>query len=428
MVSPRKAHFIVLQCVAVTLFAQESEWVIFDTTNSLLPHNQVQAIASDSSYVWIGTANGLARYDGAQWTTYDTSSSPLPSANITALATTGKGKVWVGTDHGIAHFDGMAWLVFDPTNTTLPDASCSAITVDANGIVWGGTEHGLVRWDGVQWTVYSDTTTPFVEPLVLSLAADAHGSVWFGTWDAFAFRGRLWKHEGSSWTNVRLDLNALPSSFPEAIAIMHDGTVWLGTSGTTGGNLVNVTGTEWIAFNRLNSGLPPGGISSLAVDGSTLWIGTGSGLVRYDGNTWTTYNEQNSELPDDFVLTVAVDTKGNTWAGTLSGGVAVFRQGGVVADAPDTETGTPHTITLLQNYPNPFNGTTTIRFSLPSKMFVSLRVYDLLGMEVSTLVDETLEKGEHTRQWDAPAASSGIYYYRLHTPSATRTNALVVLR
>ena len=422
------ALFIVFQFVATTLRAQEPEWVVFDSTNSPLPHNQVQAIASDSSFVWIGTANGLARYDGRHWITHDTSNSPLPSANITALATAGRGRVWIGTDHGIAFYDGSAWLVFDSTITPVSHHPVRAIARDAGGNVWAGTEHGLARWDGSQWTIYSDTTTPFVEPLVLSLAADPHGSIWFGTWDPFAFRGRLWRHEGSSWTNARLDLNALPSSFPEAIAVTDDGMVWLGTSGTTGGNLVNVTGTPWVAYNRLNSGLPPGGISSLATDGPVLWIGTGGGLVRYDGIMWTTYDAENSELPEDFVLSVAVDTKGNTWAGTLTGGVAVYKQGGVVANAPDRETGTPNTIMLMQNYPNPFNGTTTISFRLPSQMFVSLRVYDVLGREVSTLVNETLGAGEHARQWDAPAASSGTYYCRFHTPLGSRMIRIVVLR
>lgn len=428
MAHPFRVLAFVLQFLAVTLFAQNPEWVVFDASNSPLPHNQVQAIASDSSSVWLGTANGLARYNGSLWTTYDTSNSPLPSATITALATTGKGEVWIGTEMGVASYDGTTWKVFDASNTPLPDHAVTSLVRDTAGNIWVGTEHGLARWDGMHWATYSDTTTPFVEPLVLSLAADAHGSIWFGTWDPFAFRGRVWRHDGSTWTNARLDLHALPSSFPEALAVTGDGTVWMGTSGTTGGNLVNVTGTEWIAYNRLNSGLPPGGISSLAVDGSVLWIATGSGIVRYDGTSWTTYNAQNSELPEDFVLSVAVDTKGNTWAGTLAGGVAVFREGGVVTGVRDGETGKANTMVLFQNYPNPFNGTTTIRFSLPSKMFVTLRVYDLLGKEVSTLVHGTLEAGDHARQWDAMRGATGTYFCRLQTPLATRTSRLVLIR
>jgi ligand-binding sensor domain-containing protein len=423
-----RALFIVLCFIPSALLAQRPEWVVFDTTNSPLPHNQIQAIASDSAYVWIGTANGLARYDGAHWTTYDTSNSPLPSANITALSPTGKGTVWIGTDHGAAFYDGAAWLVYDPSNTPMPSHFFTSMAMDTGGGLWAGTEHGLARWDGMHWTVFSDTTTPFVEPLVLSLASDSHGSIWFGTWDPFGFRGRLWRHDGRTWTNTRLDLQALPSSYPEAITVMDDGTVWLGTSGTTGGNLVNVTGSEWTTYNRFNSGLPPGGISSLVADGSVLWIGTGVGLVRYDRNTWKTYDTRNSGLPEDFILSVAVDANGNTWAGTLRRGVAVFRQGGIISSMPDLEAGTPEVVVLLQNYPNPFNGSTTIRFKLSSTMFVSLRVYDLLGREVSTLVHGMLEGGEHVRRWDAGTASSGTYYCMLGTPTTTRTSIITVLR
>ncbi len=418
---------LLLQFVPHMVFSQEPAWAVFDTANSPLPHNQVQAIASDSSYVWIGTANGLARYDGAQWISYTADSTPLPSSNIRALATAGKGKVWIGTDNGIAFYDGTAWLVFDSTNFPVSGLAVTSLAMDNGGTIWAGTEHGLARWDGMQWTVFSDTTTPFVEPLVLSLASDRQGSVWFGTWDPFAFRGRLWKHAGSSWTNMRLDLNALPSSFPEAIAVMDDGRVWMGTSGTTGGHLVDVSGPEWVAYDRHNSGLPAGGISSLAAHGQALWIGTGSGLVRHDGTMWTTYNSENSELPEDVVLSVGVDAQGKIWAGTLSGGVAVFTPG-VVSDAETGDRDVPASVALLQNYPNPFNGTTTVRFRIPERMYVSLRVYDVLGREVTTLASGVLDGGEHSLPWTAPAIASGTYYCRLHTSSVTRTRALVVLR
>ena len=68
---------------------------------------------------------------------------------------------------------------------------------------------------------------------------------------------------------------------------------------------------------------------------------------------------------------------------------------------------------LDQNYPNPFNPATIISFSLPSKSFVSLRVFDALGREVSTLVSEELSGGTYTRQWNAAALPSGVYFYRL---------------
>ena len=83
---------------------------------------------------------------------------------------------------------------------------------------------------------------------------------------------------------------------------------------------------------------------------------------------------------------------------------------------------------LAQNYPNPFNPTTNISFTLPSKWLVLLKVYDLVGREVATLVSEELMAGNHTRQWNAANMSSGVYFYRLQVGSFTETKKLILLR
>ncbi|MBI5464887.1 MAG: T9SS type A sorting domain-containing protein, partial [Ignavibacteriales bacterium] len=68
---------------------------------------------------------------------------------------------------------------------------------------------------------------------------------------------------------------------------------------------------------------------------------------------------------------------------------------------------------LLQSYPNPFNPSTTIRFSLPQREHVTLKVFDVLGREVATLVNQDMNAGEHLVQFNAERLSSGIYFYRL---------------
>jgi hypothetical protein len=72
-------------------------------------------------------------------------------------------------------------------------------------------------------------------------------------------------------------------------------------------------------------------------------------------------------------------------------------------------------LVLAQNYPNPFNPSTTISFSLPSKSFVTLKVFDIIGREVTTIVSEELLAGAYSRQWNAAKMSSGIYYCRIQT-------------
>jgi len=88
----------------------------------------------------------------------------------------------------------------------------------------------------------------------------------------------------------------------------------------------------------------------------------------------------------------------------------------------------PDNYSLSQNYPNPFNQITTISFSLPIRSFVSLKVFDLAGREVSSLIFEELPAGEYTRQWNAAGFPSGVYLYRLQSGSVTLTKKLVLLK
>ena len=83
---------------------------------------------------------------------------------------------------------------------------------------------------------------------------------------------------------------------------------------------------------------------------------------------------------------------------------------------------------LSQNYPNPFNPSTTISFSLPSRSFVSLKLFDVLGREVATIISEEMSAGIYTRQWNATGMPSGVYFYRLQAGSFIDTKKLVLLR
>jgi photosystem II stability/assembly factor-like uncharacterized protein len=88
----------------------------------------------------------------------------------------------------------------------------------------------------------------------------------------------------------------------------------------------------------------------------------------------------------------------------------------------------PKVFALSQNYPNPFNPLTKISLSLPSKSFVSLKIFDLLGREVETLISEELSAGSYVRQWNAINMPSGIYFYRLQADSFIETKKLILLK
>jgi hypothetical protein len=83
---------------------------------------------------------------------------------------------------------------------------------------------------------------------------------------------------------------------------------------------------------------------------------------------------------------------------------------------------------LLQSYPNPFNPTTTIRYQLTSLAHVTLSVFDLLGREVATLVDDMEEPGEKRATFDGSALASGVYFYRLRAGDFVQTRKLVLVR
>lgn len=84
--------------------------------------------------------------------------------------------------------------------------------------------------------------------------------------------------------------------------------------------------------------------------------------------------------------------------------------------------------TLHQNYPNPFNPSTTISFTLPSRSFVSVKIFDLLGREVATVLSEQLSAGVYSRQWDASGMPSGVYFCRLEAGAFNQTKKLILLR
>jgi len=88
----------------------------------------------------------------------------------------------------------------------------------------------------------------------------------------------------------------------------------------------------------------------------------------------------------------------------------------------------PDHFSLSQNYPNPFNPTTTITFGIPVSAHVSLKIYDLMGREVATLVDAPGPAGVHTVVWNASSMPSGVYYYRLSASEFVQTRAMVLVR
>lgn len=88
----------------------------------------------------------------------------------------------------------------------------------------------------------------------------------------------------------------------------------------------------------------------------------------------------------------------------------------------------PESFELYQNYPNPFNNQTTIKFEIPEKDIVSLKLYDLTGNEIQTLINEELNRGKYSITLDANKLSSGVYFYTIQTKSFRATKKLVLIK
>jgi hypothetical protein len=94
----------------------------------------------------------------------------------------------------------------------------------------------------------------------------------------------------------------------------------------------------------------------------------------------------------------------------------------------ENEITVPEEFALEQNYPNPFNPSTTIKYSIPDNSFVTLKVYDIIGNELATLVNEERSPGSYEVSFNASEYSSGIYIYALRTDAFTQTKKMMLIK
>jgi len=141
------------------------------------------------------------------------------------------------------------------------------------------------------------------------------------------------------------------------------------------------------------------------------------------GSTWTAIPTPDSSLIFDIIFPDSLH------------GFAVGREGAIIKYIPPIinfvkgiEERIPESFSLFQNYPNPFNPSTTISYSIPADGYVTLIVYDVLGNEVASLVDEQKQSGTFDVNFNASNLSSGVYYYQIKAGEFTSTKKLVLMK
>ena len=189
--------------------------------------------------------------------------------------------------------------------------------------------------------------------------------------------------------------------------------------------LLKYDGMDWVFYNQNNSDLPAYWVRNLVIDSlNNLWM-SGEGLIKFDGVNFTHYTPANSGLYSTVIGDIQIDEFNNKWI-IHPNAISVFNEDGVTSVGVGDEL--PNNFTLLQNYPNPFNPTTNINYQLPVKSFVALKVYDVLGNEIVTLVNEEKPIGNHEITWNAEQLPSGIYFYQIQAGSFVETKKMVLVK
>ena len=99
-----------------------------------------------------------------------------------------------------------------------------------------------------------------------------------------------------------------------------------------------------------------------------------------------------------------------------------------VVDVQNNNLGVPSEFALNQNYPNPFNPTTKISFAIPQESFVTIKIYDILGKEVSKIVNQTKQAGYYSFNFDASSLSSGMYFYKIEAGNFVQTKRMLLMK
>jgi hypothetical protein len=155
-----------------------------------------------------------------------------------------------------------------------------------------------------------------------------------------------------------------------------------------------------------------------------------SGVFRStdNGDSWT---EVNNGLTNMTVLSLVVNAGGHIFAGTDGGGI--FRSVQSTTSVKEITSEMPTSFSLEQNYPNPFNSETMISYQLSKSDDVILKIYNIIGQEIRSLVDERQQVGYYTIRWDGrddsgDQVSSGLYFYTFIVSEFTQTKKALLIR
>jgi PAS domain S-box-containing protein len=259
-----------------------------------------------------GPEKPIAQYTRTVWD----SSAGLPQNSVQTILQTRDGYVWLGTEEGLVRFDGGKFEVFNHTNTpALPGSDVKSLFEASDGSLWIGTAGGIARLKDGRFTAGA-LGNGVANHRISSVTGDRAGNIWLGT-----FGGGLRRFTNGKSTAFT-SRDGLPNNFVWAVRETRDGTLWIGTNG----GLTKMTG-KGLATYTTADGLPDDQVNALLEDREgALWIGTARGLVKRRDGRFDTFTTRDG-LPNDAVTALYEDAHGALWIGT-DGGVSRRRAGG----------------------------------------------------------------------------------------------------
>jgi hypothetical protein len=390
---------IATACLLIPLDTLSAQWVQTNGASETV----VTCFAVAGTNLYAGTTSGvfLSTNNGATWSAVNTG---LKNTVISALASSGT-NIFAGTTGGVflSTDNGLSWSAVD---SGLTNTSIRALAVSGENL-FAGTPGGVFSsaTNGSSWSVTKETNS--VNALAVSgtlIIAALNGSI-ASTSDC----GAIW---GPMDTGMSQHVGVFTVSGNDLFA------------GTPAG--VYRTKIDAANWTSVGTGLSNTSVVAVAVSGTNLFAGSYTGVYIYTGNS-TSWTSANTQLPKIAVTSLIVYGK-NLFAGTNGGGIWKRAVSEMATSVEGQTAARPTAFGLYQNFPNPFNPTTTITFSLRSRSFVSVKVFDVMGSEVATVVDDELPAGIHSRHWEASGYPSGIYFYRMQAGSYSETKRLLILK
>jgi diguanylate cyclase (GGDEF)-like protein len=282
------------------------------TSDAGLPQNTIETIIqTHDGYLWMGTEEGLVRFDGTRFVVSDRQNAPaLGSAFVSALFESADGTLWIGTyGGGLARLRNGRIEAFHPE--LLGSDRIRTIHAAANGVLFVATAGGgLLRIDGDRVRRFT-TRDGLPVDRIWTVIGDGAGGFWVAThgggvvrWRNGRVEQRITAHEG------------LPNDFARAMWRDADGTLWIGTDG---GGFAEWRGGAIVRVVTTKDGLPSNLIRALRRDrDGSLWIATDGGLARWRGDRAEVLTAADG-LPSSIVRTLIEDREGSLWIGTTGG-------------------------------------------------------------------------------------------------------------